>query len=292
MLTSDQKKILISPWKSFCMVHPSHFGTITSLNGILFPVLKKWLRLNQHWFLVKEYGRRMQKVQFQTIYFFLSTLLWILSETKPQFSEVPRQCGNPDRFTPMISRDSMAHGWLSVQSDGWTTARLHTSHHAPRARACAKLSKGGACGSHWCMDIEVPIERQLTKHSHRLQMAASSECDLTITAASKGTYSTPDHRARARTFKSLVSDLAERLESKDVKKICWQLDLPPSLQEKTALEALMWLVKHGKCSEINIQPLVQLLKDIHREELAGRVETFQNEFGKNYFTKCLYSLAI
>ena len=117
-------------------------------------------------------------------------------------------------------------------------------------------------------------------------MATSSECDLTTIAMSKGICITPDRRKHA--FKSLVSDIAERLENKDVKNICWQMELPNSLEKKAALEALKWLVKHGRCSDTDIQPLAQLLKDIRREDLAGRVETFQKEFGKDHVITTMY----
>lgn len=113
-------------------------------------------------------------------------------------------------------------------------------------------------------------------------MATSSECDLMTTATSKGASShiTPDRRKRA--FRNLVSGVAERLEKQEVNDICWQMDLPDFLQEKPALETLKWLVRKGKCSETYVQPLVQVLKDVHREDLAERVETFQKEFGKDH----------
>lgn len=107
-------------------------------------------------------------------------------------------------------------------------------------------------------------------------MATSSECDLTTTAASKGVHITPK-----RAFKNLVRDVAERLEDKEATDICWQMELPKWLEEKPVLEVLKWLISHGKCSETNVQPLVELFKDINRKDLAGRVEDFQKEFGKD-----------
>ena len=50
---------------------------------------------------------------------------------------------------------------------------------------------------------------------------------------------------------------------------------------ETSTGSLRWLIDHGKCSETNAQPLVELFKDIRREDLAGRVEDFQKEFGKD-----------
>lgn len=95
-------------------------------------------------------------------------------------------------------------------------------------------------------------------------MATPSRCDLT-----------------KRAFKNLIRDVAERLEDKEVKDICWQMDLPKCLEEKPALEVMKWLLSHGKCSVTNAQPLVELFKDIQRKDLAERVENFQKEFGKD-----------
>ena len=91
-------------------------------------------------------------------------------------------------------------------------------------------------------------------------MATSSECDLMTTAALKSTSShiTPDHCKCA--FRNLVSGVAEHLKKQEVNDICWQMDFPDFLQDKPALETLKWLVRQGKCSESDIQPLVQLLK--------------------------------
>ena len=116
--------------------------------------------------------------------------------------------------------------------------------------------------------------------------STASKCSTTSNAviANRNTTSIGlailhDNR-RTHAFKSLVSDVAEHLDNKDVKNICWQMDAPNSMQEKTALEVLTWLVKHGKFSEVEVRPLAELLKDIHREDLTGRVETFWEEFGK------------
>ena len=84
---------------------------------------------------------------------------------------------------------------------------------------------------------------------------------------------------RRKEFRSLVSDIAEHLDEKNVKDIAWHKELPSSLNDKPALDVLEHLYKHGKFSEIKVGPLEQLLKDIHREDLIGRVGTFSEEFG-------------
>lgn len=86
---------------------------------------------------------------------------------------------------------------------------------------------------------------------------------------------------RNHAFRSLVSDIAERLSDSDIQKIIWQQDVPSSLQNKvTALEVLEYLYKHGHYTEHEVRPLAQLLKDIHREDLTSRVDTFWKQFGK------------
>ena len=151
----------------------------------------------------------------------------------------------------------------------WRIARIHM-YYGMCARSTYQILH----------DI-VLVDSSPELHRHEYTMATSSECDLTTTAASKGASShiTPDRRKRA--FRNLVSGVAEHLEKQEVNDICWQMDLPDFLQEKPALETLKWLVRQGKCSESDVQPLVQLLKDIHREDLAERVETFQKKFGKD-----------
>lgn len=85
---------------------------------------------------------------------------------------------------------------------------------------------------------------------------------------------------RKREFRSLVGDISEHLEPKDIKNIVWQERLPSSLREKSALDVLEHLYKHGKFSEYEMRPLAQLLKDIHREDLTDKVDAFWDQFGE------------
>lgn len=85
---------------------------------------------------------------------------------------------------------------------------------------------------------------------------------------------------RKREFRSLVSDIAEHLDDNNVKSIIWQEQLPSSLTGKTSLDVLQYLYKHGKFSESKVAPLVQLLKDIHREDLTSKVDTFLEKYGE------------
>ena len=92
-----------------------------------------------------------------------------------------------------------------------------------------------------------------------------------------------DRRNRVyHSFRSLVSDIAERLNDSDIQNIIWQQDVSPSsLQNNvTALEVLEYLYKHGVYTEREVRPLAQLLKDIHREDLTSRVDTFWKQFGE------------
>ena len=85
---------------------------------------------------------------------------------------------------------------------------------------------------------------------------------------------------RNHAFRSLVSDIAERLSDSDIQNIIWQQDVPSSLQNKvSALEVLEYLYKNGVYTEHEVRPLAQLLKDIHREDLTSRVDTFWKQFG-------------
>ena len=85
---------------------------------------------------------------------------------------------------------------------------------------------------------------------------------------------------RKHAFRSLVSDVAEHLSDTDIKNIIWHKEVPTSLRTKTALEILEYLYKHGVYTEYEVRPLAQLLKDIHREDLTSRVDTFWKQFGK------------
>ena len=85
---------------------------------------------------------------------------------------------------------------------------------------------------------------------------------------------------RNHAFRSLVSDIAERLSESDIKNVIWQRDIPTSQQNRiSALEVLEYLYKNGFYTEYEVRPLAQLLKDIHREDLTSRVDTFWKQFG-------------
>ena len=77
-----------------------------------------------------------------------------------------------------------------------------------------------------------------------------------------------------------MCDLADRFDNDDVKLINFLEGTPPWLKEKSALEVLEYLYKHRKFTEFEVRPLVQLLKDIHREDLTGKVDAYWEEFGE------------
>lgn len=85
---------------------------------------------------------------------------------------------------------------------------------------------------------------------------------------------------RKREFRSLVSDIADHLDDNNVKSIIWQEQLPSSLTGKSPLDVLQYLYKRGSFSECKVGPLAQLLKDIHREDLTSKVDTFLEVFGE------------
>ena len=77
-----------------------------------------------------------------------------------------------------------------------------------------------------------------------------------------------------------MNDVAECLSNEDIKNIIWQQEVPSFLQDKSALDVLQYLYKHGLYTEYEVRPLAQLLKDIHRADVAGRVDTFWEQFSK------------
>ena len=106
---------------------------------------------------------------------------------------------------------------------------------------------------------------------------------------------------RKQHFRSLVSDIAEHLDASDVDKIIWQKELPQKMKDKPALAVLEWLYSHGDYSISDVRPLAQLLKDIHREDITEKVESYQEKFGESaifyqYFIRIgrtlLHSLSI
>jgi hypothetical protein len=85
---------------------------------------------------------------------------------------------------------------------------------------------------------------------------------------------------RKQHFRSLVSDIAEHLDTRDVDKIIWQKELPQKMKDKPALAVLEWLYSHGEYSMDEVRPLAQLLKAIHREDITEKVESYQEKFGE------------
>ena len=85
---------------------------------------------------------------------------------------------------------------------------------------------------------------------------------------------------RKQHFRSLVSDIAEHLDERDVDKIIWQRELPQKMKAKPALAVLEWLYSHGVYSTDEVRPLAQLLKAIHREDITEKVEAYQKKFGE------------
>ena len=106
----------------------------------------------------------------------------------------------------------------------------------------------------------------------------SQYVDETVTGFARGWPMGEDRRKRA--FRSLVSDIAQHLDNNNVKDINWQEGVPASLQDRPALDVLQYLHRRGVYNEHEVRPLVQLLKDIHREDLIGLVDAFREQFGE------------
>ena len=95
---------------------------------------------------------------------------------------------------------------------------------------------------------------------------------------------------RKREFLFLVSHIADRLDAKDIKNIIFHRELPSNLSDKAALDVLDHLYRRGVFTESDARPLAQLLKDINREDLTGRVDTFIEHFGESCHlaVDCIY----
>ena len=121
----------------------------------------------------------------------------------------------------------------------------------------------------------------------------SSEENVFMNSSSSQQLSSPNFRStaidasietesnrRKQHFRCLVSDIAEHLDTSDVDKIIWQKELPQKMKDKPALAVLEWLYSHGVYSTDEVRPLAQLLKDIHREDITEKVESYQEKFGE------------
>lgn len=103
-----------------------------------------------------------------------------------------------------------------------------------------------------------------------------------LKSATGQSFEDPRHSYRLeQQFRSLVSDIAEHLDEKDVDKIIWQKHVPSNMKDRSALAVLEWLYNHGHYTANNVRPLAQLLKTIHREDMNGKVESYQEEFGES-----------
>lgn len=94
-------------------------------------------------------------------------------------------------------------------------------------------------------------------------------------------------------FRKLLTVLAEHMEQEEVVKCCFIYQVPRE-RSSSALAALEYLLAVGVLSHSNIEPLVELLKDINRHDLiSDRVEPFikqrNEEQGINYMHSSLIS---
>ena len=85
---------------------------------------------------------------------------------------------------------------------------------------------------------------------------------------------------RYQAYKTLIQDLANHLGKEDVAAIAFNQNLPDSMKQHSALEVLSQLERQGLFSHVKIQPLAELLKGIHRNDLVGKqVEDYRRHFG-------------
>ena len=85
----------------------------------------------------------------------------------------------------------------------------------------------------------------------------------------------PERRQSA--FRKLITKLSEHLQPEDVKKCAFIRTLPKD-RTPTALGTLEYLMQVGEFSYTNVEPLIDLLKDVDRHDLVSDlVEPYKNE---------------
>lgn len=85
---------------------------------------------------------------------------------------------------------------------------------------------------------------------------------------------------RNQAYKSLIQDIAERLGEKDVNSIVYQRSLPEPARPQTGLDLLSQLDRAGLFSPSNIDPLIDLLKKIHRYDLVSQfIDGYLQHYG-------------
>ena len=86
---------------------------------------------------------------------------------------------------------------------------------------------------------------------------------------------------RYQAYKTLIHDLADHLGKDNVAAIVFNQNLPDGMKQLSALDVLSQLERQGLFSHLKIQPLVELLKSIHRNDLVNKhVEDYRRHFGK------------
>ena len=86
-----------------------------------------------------------------------------------------------------------------------------------------------------------------------------------------------DNEGRKRIFKRFVSRLAEQLNGDDAKNIIWQTEISPPNSGQAPLDVLVQLYVTGYFDENRVHRLSQLFRDIHRQDLAAKVDSFKGE---------------
>lgn len=90
-----------------------------------------------------------------------------------------------------------------------------------------------------------------------------------------------DRDGHLEAFRKLISDLSEHLRPEEVGRCSFLRVLPPD-RTQTALDTLSYLMKIGEFSHNNVEPLVNLLKDVKRHDLVNTlVEPYKKEHPGN-----------
>lgn len=81
-------------------------------------------------------------------------------------------------------------------------------------------------------------------------------------------------------YKTLISHIADRLSSADLRSVFWYIDASPKLRTGSALDVLEYLEMAGHFSERNVEHLSHLLKEIKRIDLMNEVDSYSLHYGK------------
>ena len=113
---------------------------------------------------------------------------------------------------------------------------------------------------------------------NQLRDSSWDVCALSVSGMenSEGVQSLCTERRQA-AFRKLITTISEHLLPNEVQKCAFMRQVPRE-RSATALETLEYLLQNGAFSHSNVEPLVDLLRDIKRHDLNELIESFLQEY--------------